>query len=82
MKRSDISCSMLAADNGITENLVLLSNDPRKSTFDLEENYVGEKIGDSSSRTNEARAGKFMQYPDEEDEIDGDELPLRQSVQK
>lgn len=44
MERSNLSSS----EEWMARNLMLLSNDPRENSFGLEEQEVGEKVGDSS----------------------------------
>lgn len=45
MKRFNLSRS----EDWVAENLILLANDPRENFFGLEEQVMGEKVGDSSS---------------------------------
>ncbi|KAF3624243.1 hypothetical protein FXO38_30360 [Capsicum annuum] len=72
VKRSNISSS----DEWVAENLILLTKDPRESSFGLEKQIVGENIGDDTE------VGEFVLSPNKENDVNDEELPIRWLVQK
>lgn len=61
MKKSNSSSSELSREDWVAENLILLSNDPRESSFGLEEQIICDKIGDISPKDDEANV--YLSHP-------------------
>lgn len=76
VKRSNI----FSSEDWVAENLIFLANDSRESSFGVEKQVVGEKVGDSSPKVDDTKVGEFLQSLNKEDMVDDNEFPLRWSL--